>query len=222
MYIWQKAWFKSNFHPTFEKPCESNSPTCCTCLVTCCNKAQQCRNHCTCTTRLYWNFFKFRVSVHNMSCRCALTRNPFTRWLYRGEHSAFTSMKLLKGQPSGTWRYMGRITTGCWEFATTSKQSIHVIVEYFGQNLIDISLVGDWVEWAKRVIHVSLAWLQKASIITCWQSNIHFSQPTLSRENRFDLMMGRLTCVTPTSEKLLVLNTVCGDAGTWAAERILY
>ena len=31
---------------------------------------------------------------------------------------------------------------------------------------------------------------------------------TLSRENLFDLMIGKLICVTPTREKLLVLNTV--------------
>lgn len=33
-------------------------------------------------------------------------------------------------------------------------------------------------------------------------------------------MIGRLTCVTPTGTKLLVLNTVCGDAETWVAENI--
>lgn len=33
-------------------------------------------------------------------------------------------------------------------------------------------------------------------------------------------MIGRLTCVTPTGTKLLVLNTVCGEAETWVAENI--
>lgn len=32
-------------------------------------------------------------------------------------------------------------------------------------------------------------------------------------------MIGRFTCVTPTREKLLVLNTVCGDGETWVAKR---